>query len=125
MEIPADLQYTREHEWVRIEGDVATIGITDYAQSELGDVVFVELPAVGDDVAHMRPFGVIEAVKAVSDLFSPVTGVVTERNDAVRAAPETINRAPYTEGWLVKVKISGALPDDLLDAAAYAQHTGH
>ncbi len=124
MEIPSDLTYTREHEWVRFADGIATIGITDYAQSELGDVVFVELPAVGAAVTHMQPFGVIEAVKAVSDLFSPVTGEVTERNDAAASDPGSINRAPYGEGWLIKVRVSGELPADLLDAAAYREHTG-
>jgi len=124
VEIPTDLKYTKEHEWVRVEKDVATIGITDYAQSELGDIVFVELPAVGTAVSHMQAFGVIEAVKAVSDLFSPVTGEVVARNDAAASDPGTINRAPYGDGWLIKVRVSGSLPADLLDAAGYTAHTG-
>ena len=124
MEVPQDLTYTREHEWVRVDGDVATIGITDYAQSELGDVVFVELPATGAQVTAMQPFGVIEAVKAVSDLFSPVTGEVVARNDAAAADPGVINRAPYGDGWLVRVRMTGGPPGDLLDAAAYTAHTG-
>jgi glycine cleavage system H protein len=124
VEIPADLQYTREHEWVRFDGDVATVGITDYAQSELGDIVFVELPSPGASVTEMQPFGVIEAVKAVSDLFSPVSGEVIERNDAATTEPSVINRSPYGDGWLVRVKVSGDKPADLLDAASYKTHTG-
>jgi glycine cleavage system H protein len=124
VQIPSDLSYTREHEWVRVQNGVATIGITDYAQSELGDIVFIELPAVGTSVTHMQPFGVIEAVKAVSDLFSPVTGEVVERNDAAAGDPGAINRAPYGDGWLIKVRVSGDLPGDLMDAAAYGAHTG-
>jgi len=124
MEIPAGLRYTREHEWVRVDGDVATVGITDYAQSELGDIVFVELPAAGSRVTAMQPFGVIEAVKAVSDLFSTVSGEVVERNDAAASEPSVINSSPYENGWLVRVRVAGGMPDDLLDAAGYAAHTG-
>lgn len=124
MGIPADLLYTREHEWVKIEGDVATVGITDYAQTELGDIVFVELPEAGCQLAPMQTFGVIEAVKAVSDLFSPVAGEVIERNDAIAADSSIINREPYEGGWLIKVRLSGGAPSDLLDAAAYTAHTG-
>ncbi len=123
METPGNLKYTRDHEWIRVEGEVATVGITDYAQSELGDVVYVELPAPGATVTYMQPFGVIEAVKAVSDLFSPVTGEVIEANTALSGEPGTINRAPYGDGWLVKIRIDGDLPPDLLDATAYASHT--
>ena len=124
MGIPTDLKYTREHEWVKVEGDVATVGITDYAQSELGDIVFVELPEVGRTLAPMQAFGVIEAVKAVSDLFSPVSGVVIARNEAITADAGIINRDPFGAGWLIRVRVTGALPDDLLDAAAYTAHTG-
>lgn len=124
MGIPTDLKYTREHEWVKVEGDVATVGITDYAQSELGDIVFVELPEVGRTLAPMQAFGVIEAVKAVSDLFSPVRGEVIARNDAISADAGIINREPFGAGWLIQVRLTDALPDDLLDAAAYTAHTG-
>jgi len=106
MEIPKDLLYTEEHEWVLVEGGVATIGITDYAQGELGDIVFVELPNAGDPVKQMEPFGTIEAVKAVSDLFSPVSGEITEVNELLQDRPELINQDPYDKGWMIKVKLS-------------------
>ncbi|RMH63876.1 MAG: glycine cleavage system protein GcvH [Calditrichaeota bacterium] len=120
MNIPADLKYTKEHEWVRREGDTVTIGITDYAQGELGDVVFVELPQAGDAVQKEDAFGTIEAVKAVADLFCPVDGEVTEVNDALADAPDTVNTDPYGEGWMVKVKMSAPDQfDTLLSAADY------
>lgn len=106
MEIPEDLLYTEEHEWVYIEGDVGIIGITDYAQGELGDVVFVELPHVGDHIQQMEPFGSIEAVKTVSDLFAPVSGEVIEVNTNLENNPQLINQDPYGEGWIIKVKLS-------------------
>jgi len=106
MNFPADLRYTPEHEWVRIEGDVATIGITDYAQSELGDIVFVELPAVNATTAQMQPFGTIEAVKTVSELFAPLSGTITEVNAKLADRAELINQDPYGEGWLIKIKLS-------------------
>ncbi len=106
MELPKELMYTEEHEWVLIEENLATIGITDYAQGELGDIVFVELPKVGDEVKQMEPFGTIEAVKAVSDLFSPVSGKVVSVNDLLQDQPELINRSPYDEGWMIKVELS-------------------
>ncbi|HGY57005.1 MAG TPA: glycine cleavage system protein GcvH [Caldithrix abyssi] len=125
MNIPAELKYTKDHEWVKIDGDVATVGITDYAQGELGDVVFVELPAEGDTVEQGGTFGTIEAVKAVADLFSPVSGEVTEVNGALEDAPETVNKDPYGDGWMVKIKISDASQlDELLDAAAYQELVG-
>ncbi len=124
MAIPADLHYTREHEWVKVEGDVATVGITDYAQSELGDIVFVELPEVGRTLEPMQAFGVIEAVKAVSDLFSPVHGEVIARNEAVTADSGIINREPFGGGWLIQIRLTEGMPADLLDAEAYAAHTG-
>ncbi len=125
MNIPAELKYTKDHEWVKIDGDVATVGITDYAQGELGDVVFVELPAEGDSVEQGGTFGTIEAVKAVADLFSPVSGEVTEVNGALEDAPETVNKDPYGDGWMVKIKISDAAQlDELLDAAAYQELVG-
>ncbi len=125
MNIPAELKYTKDHEWVKIDGDVATVGITDYAQGELGDVVFVELPAEGDTVEQGGTFGTIEAVKAVADLFSPVSGEVTEVNGALEDAPEAVNKDPYGDGWMVKIKISDASQlDELLDAAAYQELVG-
>ncbi len=105
MEIPLDLLYTNEHEWVSVEGKIATVGITDYAQGELGDIVFVELPNVGDMVKQMESFGTIEAVKAVSELYAPVSGRIVEVNKALEDSPETINQDPYGEGWMIKVEM--------------------
>lgn len=104
MEIRKDLKYTREHEWVKLEGEFAKIGITDYAQGELGDIVFVELPEIGTKLEQMKPFGVIEAVKAVSDLFAPLSGEVIEMNKRLEIEPNLINKDPYGEGWFIKVK---------------------
>ncbi|NIN01278.1 MAG: glycine cleavage system protein GcvH [candidate division Zixibacteria bacterium] len=120
MEIRDGLKYTKEHEWVKLEGEIATVGITDYAQRQLGDVVFVELPGVGTQVEHMKAFGVIEAVKAVSDLFSPVTGEVSEVNSKLESQSNLINSDPYGEGWIIKVKVKnpGQL-DALLSSADY------
>ncbi len=124
MDFPVDLLYTKEHEWVKVEGDVATVGITDYAQGELGDVVFVELPEVGAGTKQMESFGTIEAVKAVSDMFAPVSGEITEINDKLADEPEIINRDPYGEGWMVKIKLSDkAELDSLLKADAYKELT--
>jgi glycine cleavage system H protein len=118
--IPVELKYTKEHEWVKLEENIAIVGITDYAQSELGDIVFVELPSMGKEVKQMEPFGTIEAVKAVSDLFSPVTGKVIEVNSALDDDPMVINRDPYGEGWMIKVELSDQSQlDDLLDASSY------
>ncbi len=121
--IPQDLKYTEEHEWVRVEGDTATIGVTDFAQGELGDVVFLELPETGDEFKQGDSFGSIEAVKTVADLYSPVSGTVVEINETLEDAPETVNDSPYEDGWLIKLKLSdpGEL-DALMDAEAYAQH---
>lgn len=120
MNIPANLLYTKEHEWVKIEGEVATIGITDYAQGQLGDIVFVELPAAGAETKQMQPFGTIEAVKAVSDLFAPLSGTVVEVNAALADKPEAINQDCYGVGWLIKLKISNAGEKQaLLSAADY------
>ena len=120
MNFPDNLKYTKDHEWIRIEGETGTIGITDYAQGELGDVVFVELPPVGKSVKQHDTFGTIEAVKAVSDLYAPMSGSVTDVNAAVAAAPDAVNKDPYGKGWLVKVKLSiPAEAAGLLDAAAY------
>ena len=118
--VPSELKYTKEHEWVKVEGNIATIGITDFAQSELGDIVFVELPDVGSAVAQMKSFGTIEAVKAVSDMFSPVTGKVTEVNQTLDSDPMIINREPYEAGWIIKVELSKTSEiEQLLDDSSY------
>jgi glycine cleavage system H protein len=118
--IPDGVRYTKEHEWVKVDGNIATVGITDYAQGELGDIVFVELPNVGDALKHMQPFGTIEAVKAVSDVYSPLSGKVAAVNSALDEAPMTINRDPYNEGWILKIEMSDRSElDHLLDAAGY------
>ncbi|MEE8405230.1 MAG: glycine cleavage system protein GcvH [candidate division Zixibacteria bacterium] len=120
MNVPSELKYTKEHEWVKVEGNMATIGITDFAQSELGDIVFVELPDVGSAVAQMKSFGTIEAVKAVSDMFSPVTGKVAEVNQTLDSDPMIINREPYEAGWIMKVELSKpAEIEQLLDDSSY------
>jgi glycine cleavage system H protein len=118
--IPADLRYTKEHEWVRLEGDVATVGITAHAADQLGDIVFVELPAVGTSLRQLATFGVVESVKAVSDLFAPVGGEVVEVNEALATGPEVVNSDPYGAGWMLKVRVADpAEADALLDPAAY------
>ena len=123
MNIPADLKYTKEHEWVRMDGDIATIGITDFAQGELGDIVFVDVDTIGKEVGKDEVFGSVEAVKTVSDLFMPLSGEVLELNAELDGAPEKVNADPYGEGWMVKVKISDASQlADLMDAAAYEAH---
>ncbi len=104
MEIRKDLKYTKEHEWVKIEGEYAKVGITDYAQGELGDIVFVELPKIGTKLEQMKPFGTIEAVKAVSDLFAPLSGEVIEVNQRLEGEPNLINKDPYGDGWIIKLK---------------------
>jgi glycine cleavage system H protein len=120
MNFPEDLRYTREHEWCRVKGNRAVIGITDHAQDQLGDIVYVELPDVGDTVKKGESFGVVESTKAVSELFCPVTGKVVEVNDPLSDAPETINEDPYEEGWMIQVEVSDAKElDELLDSAAY------
>lgn len=125
MKIPEDLRYSKEHEWVRLEGDVATIGITDYAQGELGDIVFVEVDTIGDTVATEEVFGTIEAVKTVSDMFSPLAGEVIEFNERLEDDPELVNTDPYNEGWIVKFKVSDASEvEGLLSAADYAALIG-
>lgn len=123
MNIPSDLKYNKDHEWVKIDGDVVTIGITDYAQGELGDVVFVELPEEGTEIVINETFGSIEAVKAVADLFSPVSGEVIEINEAIMDEPEKVNQDAYGEGWMIKIKTSN--PDEiseLMDASDYEAH---
>ena len=124
MGVPADLRYTRDHEWLRVEGDVATIGITEYAAGELGDVVFVELPEVGSSVEQAATFGVVESVKAVSDLFAPVGGEVVGRNEELASRPELVNSEPYGAGWMIRVRLEDAgQVDELLDSEAYERLT--
>jgi glycine cleavage system H protein len=125
MSIPSELKYTKDHEWLRIEGDRGTVGITDYAQGELGDIVFVELPEKGRKVEAGKSFGTIEAVKAVSDLYAPVSGEIVEVNGSLREKPELINKEPYAGGWMVRIKIAKpAEASALLDAAAYTALIG-
>jgi glycine cleavage system H protein len=120
MTSPNDLRYTKTHEWVRVEGDVATIGITDYAQNELGDITYLELPEVGSQVTQNEPLGVIESVKAASDIYAPVSGEVIERNEQVIESPDLVNRSPYDEAWLVKVRMSNPSElDSLMNAEEY------
>jgi glycine cleavage system H protein len=117
---PADLRYTKDHEWVRVDGDQATIGITDYAAHQLGDIVFVELPDVGRALVQLATFGVVESVKAVSDLFAPIGGDVTETNGELTSRPELVNSDPYGEGWMIRVRMADpAQLDELLDTPAY------
>jgi glycine cleavage system H protein len=122
MNIPAELKYTKDHEWVKLEGDIATIGITEFAQSELGDIVYVEVETVGESMAQEEVFGSVEAVKTVSDLFLPMSGEIIEFNETLEANPELVNNDPYGAGWMVKVRISDLNEfEALLDASAYAQ----
>jgi glycine cleavage system H protein len=124
MSYPDDLAYSREHEWVRVSGSEATIGITSFAAEELGDIVFVELPEIGTALKQFGTFGVVESVKAVSDLYAPVSGEVTEVNEALRDAPELVNSDPFGEGWLMKVTLADSSElDALMDAGAYADET--
>jgi glycine cleavage system H protein len=124
MGVPTDLRYTKDHEWLRVEGDEATIGITEYAAGELGDVVFVELPEPGTALEQAGTFGVVESVKAVSDLFAPVAAEVTTRNDELSSRPELVNSDPYGEGWMIKVKLSDpGQVEELLEPDAYERLT--
>lgn len=125
MTIPENLRYTKDHEWIKLEGNVATIGVTDFAQSELGDIVYVEIETKGKALTAETVFGTVEAVKTVSDLFLPVSGTITEVNPALEAQPELINTDPYGEGWMIKMAVDN--PNDvqnLMDAAAYEKLTG-
>ncbi|MCR5888494.1 glycine cleavage system protein GcvH [Hymenobacter sp. J193] len=125
MNLPATLQYTKEHEWVRVEGDVAYVGITDHAQRELGDIVYVDIDTLDKDVAQNDVFGTVEAVKTVSDLFSPISGTVLEINDKLDSSPELVNSDPYGDGWMVKISISNpAELEALLSAEAYGELVG-
>lgn len=125
MNIPAELKYTKDHEWIKVEGNTATIGITEFAQGELGDIVYVDISSVGQEVAQHGVFGTVEAVKTVSDLFMPVTGKVLEFNKSLEAAPEKVNQDPYGDGWMVKVEIKNAGEiAGLLTAAQYKELIG-
>ncbi len=120
MTFPENLAYTKDHEWIRVEGTTGVVGITDYAQGELGDIVFVELPAVGKTVKQGETFGTIEAVKAVSDLYAPVSGEVIAVNEALDKTPEVVNKDPYQAGWMIKVRVANAAEiNNLLDAKNY------
>ena len=125
MSIPENLKYSKEHEWIAVDGDTVTIGITDYAQGELGDVVYVELPGIGDTFEIQDAFGTIEAVKAVSDLYCPLSGAVLEINESLEDAPETVNKDPYGEGWMIKLQLSDSSQlSGLLDPASYKELLG-
>lgn len=125
MNIPADLKYTSDHEWIKVDGDIATIGITDFAQGELGDIVYVEIETEGDTLEKGDVFGTVEAVKTVSDLFMPIKGEVIEVNSNIEATPEAVNDSPYQDGWMIKVKIADASElDSLLTAEAYQAEIG-
>ncbi|MEJ6750145.1 MAG: glycine cleavage system protein GcvH [Bacteroidia bacterium] len=125
MNFPENLKYTKDHEWVSIDGDIATVGVTEFAQSELGDIVFVELDTEGDTMDQNEVFGTIEAVKTVSDLFMPLSGKITEVNSGLEDAPESVNESPYENGWMIKIKLSDTSElDRLLDVAAYKELIG-
>lgn len=120
MEFPSNVKYTKEHEWIRVEGDIAYVGITDYAQEQLGDIVFVDIPTEGETLEKEEVFGTIEVVKTISDLFLPVSGEILEQNEALADNPELVNQDPYGEGWLIKIKPNDVNDvNDLLDAEAY------
>jgi glycine cleavage system H protein len=122
MNIPAELKYTKEHEWIKVDGDVATVGITDFAQGELGDIVYVEIETEGETLDAEEVFGTVEAVKTVSDLFMPLGGEVLEFNEGLEADPEIVNKDPYGDGWMIKIKLSDASEvDNLLSADAYKE----
>ena len=125
MNIPAELKYTKDHEWIKVDGDIITVGITDFAQSELGDIVYVEVDTLDETLDREAIFGTVEAVKTVSDLFSPLSGEIVEFNEGLEDEPEKVNSDPYGEGWMVKIKFSNASElDDLLSDAAYKEIIG-
>jgi len=125
MNIPADLKYTKDHEWIKIENGIATVGITDFAQSELGDIVYVDVETVDDSIDQNEVFGSVEAVKTVSDLFMPLSGEIVEFNENLEDTPEKVNSDPYGEGWMIKIKLSDSSQiDSLLDATAYKEVVG-
>lgn len=120
MNIPADLKYTKDHEWIRVEGDIAYVGITDFAQGELGDIVFVEVETVGETLEKEEVYGTVEAVKTVSDMYMPILGEILELNELLEADPELVNKEPYGNGWIIKIQIKNASQlDELLDADSY------
>ncbi|HEY9166447.1 MAG TPA: glycine cleavage system protein GcvH [Candidatus Kryptonia bacterium] len=126
MEFPSNLKYTKDHEWIRVEGETGVVGITDYAQGELGDVVYVEVPAVGTKLEQGKQFGTIEAVKTVSDLYAPVSGEIIAVNEGLKDSPEVVNKDPYKGGWMVKVKIANKSElNNLLDPVKYQEMVGH
>ena len=126
MNFPENLKYTKEHEWISVDGDIATVGVTEFAQSELGDIVFVEIETEGESLAKDEVFGTIEAVKTVSDLFMPLSGEIVEINEGLEDAPESVNESPYEDGWMIKIKISDASEvDGLMDASSYKELTGN
>ncbi len=125
MNFPAELKYSKEHEWVKVEGNTGTIGITDFAQKELGDIVYVDINTIGETVAKDAVFGTVEAVKTVSDLFMPVSGKVLEQNTALNDNPESVNKDPYNSGWMVKIEFTNTAElDGLMDAETYKKHIG-
>ena len=125
MNVPAELKYTKDHEWIKVEGDTVIIGITEFAQGELGDIVYVEVETEGETLAREEVFGTVEAVKTVSDLFMPVSGEVTAFNEAIEDAPESVNNDPYGDGWMIKVQLSNVSElDDLLSADQYKELIG-
>jgi len=125
MNIPSELKYTKDHEWVKLEGDIATIGITDFAQGELGDIVYVEVETIGETLDAEEIFGTVEAVKTVSDLFLPIAGEILELNELIEEAPETVNEDPYGDGWMIKIKVSDVSKfDDLLSSEEYRNLVG-
>lgn len=124
MKFPQELKYTKDHEWVKIEGDIATVGITEFAQKELGDIVYVEVETVGETIEAGEVFGSVEAVKTVSDLFMPITGEIIKFNEELDSSPELVNDSPYESGWMIKIKISDDSQADLLDAAEYSELVG-
>lgn len=126
MKVLDNLKYTPDHEWLKVDGNIAVVGITDYAQKELGDIVYIEVETVGETIEKGEPFGTIEAVKTVSDMFMPVSGEVLEFNEELTSNPELVNQDPYDKGWVVKIKISDPTQiNDLLDATAYKESVGH
>ena len=124
MNFPKELKYTKDHEWVKIENDIAVIGITEFAQRELGDIVYVEVETVGETIASGEVFGTVEAVKTVSDLFMPLEGEIIEFNEELESSPELVNESPYETGWMIKVRFSGDVPSDLLSFEEYTELVG-
>ena len=124
MNIPVNLKYTKDHEWISIEGDVATVGITDFAQGELGDIVYVEIEKIGENFSKEEVFGTVEAVKTVSDLFMPVTGEIIDINETLNEKPELVNEDPYGQGWMIKIKLNNSGTSDLLNSDQYKKLIG-